>query len=252
MKKTMLWLLVICFTLAFTGASMATPWFEIGDAGALPGTAQVASLADPLTNIFGTLEDPADPFNNVFDVDMFRIHVFDPLAFSAMTVSDPGLNVADPQLFLFGLDGRGIYMNDDDESGLNGSQSLLPAGHPLGPVSAGLYFLAIGWWDNEPYSASGRMFEDLLGVAGPDMAAGGLDPVLSWDLNVFGRPDLPIAYEILLTGAGLETAIPEPATLLLVGAGLIGVLGRRPGHRNRRAGITPNGSDSPAETSRYR
>ncbi len=222
MKKTMLWLLVLCFTLAFAGASMATPWFEIGEAGSLPGTAQIVSgIADPLTSIFGSLEDPADPFNNLFDVDMFQIHIVDPLAFSARTVGSPGFNVDDPQLFLFGLDGRGIYMNDEGD-GL-GSQSLLPAGHPLGPVSAGLYYLAIGWWDNEPYSASGRIFEDLLTVAGPDFTAGGLDPVLFWDLNVTGRLDLPVAYEILLTGAG---SIPEPGTLLLLGVGLIGTLGR--------------------------
>jgi hypothetical protein len=230
MKKTLLWLLVFGFTVALSRPSAATVWLEIGDAGLLPGTAQNIDSPDLLDSILGNLGDGGP--DSIFDIDMFRIHIFDPLIFSAMTIDSP-FNVSDSQLFLFGEDGRGIYMNDDDESGLNGSQSLLPAGHPLGPISAGFYYLAIGWWDNEPFGAGGRIFEDSLGVSGPDFLAGGFDPVLLWDNNVSGRIDLPTSYQINLTGAGLDVQVPEPGTLVLFGLGLIAAARRLPSPRRR-------------------
>ena len=233
MKKILLLALAFCFTLAFSGPAMAITWTESGDAGQLAGTAQVISVADPLTQIFGNLGLSNIDSNSLLDVDMFLIYIFDPLNFSATTLDGANL-VSDPQLFLFGLDGRGIYMNDDADSGLLGSQSQLPAGNLLSPVSPGLYYLAIGWFDNEPFSEiNGRIFEDLFGTAGPDLFAGGLNPVYSWYNDVNGRIDLPILYQIDLTGAGFAP-IPEPGTLLLVGGGLFGMLGYK--LQRRRSG----------------
>ena len=219
MKKILFPAIALCFTISFSGAARASIWTETGDARDLPGTAQIINNAGPLTQIVGNLAGTYVE-DNIFDVDMFRINIFNPVKFSALTVEGVTL-VNDPQLFLFDWTGRGIYMNDDG-TGL-GSQSWLPAGGPLGPLTPGLYYLAIGWFDNEPFSElNGRIFEDLIGVAGPDLVAGGLDPVYSWNSDVTGRIDLPTGYQILLTGAG---QVPEPGTFFLFGGGIISLFG---------------------------
>jgi hypothetical protein len=105
-------------------------------------------------------------------------------------------------------------MNDDDPSGLNGSQSAL--GPLPGGFGAGMYFLAIGWFDNEPLSALGALIFDA--ITSPD-------PVASWNNDVLQRIDSPTAYQINL--AGTAAAVPEPATLTLTAFGLGAALVRR-------------------------
>jgi hypothetical protein len=184
-------------------------WVETGSAGDLPATAQPTVGAGSLDSILGNLIA-------IDEVDMFSIRITSPLAFSARTIEQIGFNIPDPQLFLFSFAGRGVYMSDDG----NGSQSVLPAAHPLGPSSAGFYYLAIGRFDNEPFSAGGRIFTNALAVNGPDPAAGGSLPITSWDRNVSGRIDFETFYEIQLTGAQFSN-IPEPGSLLLFTAGLV-------------------------------
>lgn len=198
-------------------ASYAGIWVEDGEAGRLLPSAQATAGAGGLDLIFGNL-------SGLFDVDLYLIAINDPVNFSAATVNAPGLYVPDPQLFLFTFAGLAVYMNDDDESGLNAAQSLLPAGHPFGPLTAGLYYLGIGWWDNEPFSAGGRMFADN-GTATAGPGVGGAQPLESWDDNVSGRIDLETFYEINLTGA--DFAVPEPSSLVLVGAALLGIALKR-------------------------
>jgi hypothetical protein len=193
---------VVCvFLLASTPA--AASFIEIGDAGHLTGTANMTDGAGPLTSILGNLMAP-DPSDSIFDVDMFGIFISDPAIFAASTVGSPGLNVEDPQLFLFTSAGVGVFMNDDDPEGLNGSQSAL-GGLPFGFLS-GLYYLAIGWWDNEPLSGGGDLIFDAL-----TSLAVSPDPVADWNSNVLPIPDAPTAYEINLTGTLPSTAVAEPA-----------------------------------------
>jgi hypothetical protein len=220
-------------------AGLADIWIEAGDAGRELATANV-TVGAVLDSIFGSLSAP-DPLDAAFDVDLYLINISDPLNFSASTVNAPGFYVSDPQLFLFSSAGLGVYMNDDDESGLNGSQSALPAGHPFGPVTAGLYYLGIGWFNNEPFSAGGPIFSSAspIGTNGPDVGLGGTDPLLGWDDNVLQRIDLETAYEIHLTGA--VAAVPEPATIAMVATVFAAFLvmlrrTRLPSHRRYTAG----------------
>jgi hypothetical protein len=196
----------IFIAVLYCSSLTASAWFEFDPAGRLPATAQNTSGAGSLDVILGELTD-------LTEVDMFWIRIADAMAFSASTVPDP-FTVADPELFLFDRLGKGVYANDD----ANGSQSELPAAHPLGPASAGLYLLAIGRFDNEPVSSSGFIFTQNAGVNGP--TAGGGSPITGWDDNVTGRIDLNTFYQISLTG-GEFANIPEPATLILSGAGLL-------------------------------
>jgi hypothetical protein len=197
----------------FASTPAAAGFIEVGDAGDLPGTALLTEGPGLLDALLGNLSS-ADPFEDALDIDMYGLYIADPAGFSASTVDSPGFNVSDPQLFLFTAGGIGVFMNDDDPSGLNGAQSALGA-LPLGFVP-GLYYLAIGWFDNEPVSALGALIFDAIVSA---------DPVADWDDNVLQVPDLPTAYQINLTGAA--AAVPEPAALSLAVLGLAGALMRR-------------------------
>jgi hypothetical protein len=225
--------LVLGGCLAAGAPAAATPFLEIGDAGDLPGTALLTDVNGQLDAIVGNLTAP-DPNDAVFDIDMYRLQITDPVAFTASTVGSPGLNVDDPQLFLFTSAGLGVFMNDDDPSGLNGAQSALGP-LPVG-FGAGFYFLAIGWFNNEPLSAFGALIFD---------AITSTDPVARWNNDVLQRIDSPTAYQINLTGT--VAAVPEPSTATLTALGLVAALRRRRRQRaERRNGVAPQSNGSPA------
>ena len=208
MKK----LIAICsiLTMAIAGSNALGAWTEIGDAGDLPGTAQVVTGIGPLDSISGALTGGSD-FG-----DMYQIYISDPLGFSAETVGSG----FDPQLFLFDLSGMGVYANDDGGTGL---ESLLPSAHAFSPTTPGLYYLAITDWNRDPYSAGGLIFPSspFSDVHGPTGVGGGA-PVTHWISSI----DSPGAYTIELTGA---TTIPAPGAILLgsIGVGFVSWLRRR-------------------------
>jgi len=186
------------------------------DAGDLPVTAQssegVAPFGTPLDAIVGSI------VSNI-DQDMYKIYIDDPAGFSAST--DNNGTDLDTLLFLFDEDGFGLLAVDD--GGANGT-SVIPAGSFTGP--AGVYHVAVSiYFDdfNSPTSFDGvdllEIFDsfDLDGAddpIGPNGLGASL-PIASWDIDA----DYTIgSYRIDLTGA---TVVPEPSTVLLLGAALV-------------------------------
>jgi hypothetical protein len=206
-KLTTIPALAVCLAIS-SHVRGAVIWLETG-AGRLPSTAEIVDTTEEVTSIFGNLME-------LTEVDMYGIFVSDPGSFSATTLGGV-LNIPDPQLFLFDSSGRGVYMNDNGDG--IGAQSHLEAGDPFGPTSPGLYYLAIGWFNNEPLSSLGNIFNEGSGTNGPD-PIGGAEPIESWNDDVVGRVDSPTAYEIRLTGVGPFSRTPEPSSLALLGAGL--------------------------------
>jgi hypothetical protein len=205
MKK----LISVCciLTVAIAGSNALGGWTEVGDAGDLPGTAQIVSGSGPLDTIFGVMN---------FDADMYQIYISDPAGFSAYAIG------VDPQLFLFDQSGMGVYANDD--GGISGLNAFLPAGNIYSPTTPGKYYLAISNFNLDAYSASGLIFpsspfNQVFGPTGP----GGGNPVSYWA----GGTGVGGEYTIELTGASY--VIPAPGAILLgsIGLGLVNWLRRR-------------------------
>jgi hypothetical protein len=185
-------------------------------AGPLPGSAQDLSSDLSLSGITGTLDFPDG-------VDMFKIDILYPANFSAFTVPVGAFGVPDPELFLFNASGLGVFENDDISA--SDTQSCLPSAdssNPCpssrggsGPLTPGIYYLAITRSANSPTSNSGPIFSPVLStdVVGPDLTAGGGDPITSWDNGVNAGSDFDLTqYSILIDDT------PEPATLPLLTA----------------------------------
>jgi Ca2+-binding RTX toxin-like protein len=182
--------LILCGLLAlalavFVPAASAVNVPEAGDAGDLPGTAQITLGVGPLTSITGTIASSTD-------ADMYLIFVSNPGTFSATTVGTPG-TLTDTQLFLFDSSGHGVIANDDCPG--DGLRSCLPGG----PGVTGLYYLAISSFDRDPVSAFGQIFPDspFTGIFGPS-GPGGCCSISGW--NSSGGTG---TYQINITGASL-------------------------------------------------
>jgi hypothetical protein len=192
------------------------------NAGPLPATAQDLTGTLP-TTIVGSITPGQDIYGGV---DMFKINITDWADFSAVTIGG-AFSIPDTELFLFDSTGAAVYGNDD--SGMDGAAftlSCLPSADSsnpclaprptgVGPMSSGIYYLAITSSantpldiDGNPIFASSLLSTDIVGAADGN-------PIASWDGGVFTAPDFDTDnFQIELTG------VPEPATCALFAAGL--------------------------------
>ena len=193
-------IIVVVLAVAPTFADTHT---EVGDAGGFRSNSQVAGTVpgNPLDSITGavSLGD---------DADMYAIWIGNPAAFSAST--DNAVRNFDTQLFLFDSAGLGLLSNDDGPTSL---ASELPAGSLSG--AAGLYYIAVSPYNNEPSSAGGAIFTNNIAGVNLPTDPGAVSPISMWSLTGGGGD-----YRIDLTG----TAIPLPAAVW-AGLALLGGIG---------------------------
>lgn len=210
--------------LFFAKSSYAATFTEIGDTGNIPSAAQVTTGVGDLTEIDGTLSPMAGDGQ-----DMYLIHIDGGATFSATTVG--GVVGFDSELFLFDINGKGVYSNDDVVG--YDAPATLPAGNALTPVTPGDYYLAITQCCSEPASLSGQIFpvsdtfndhnSDINGPTG----AGGASPIVGYS-GLY--EDIPGggSYRVFLTGAH-AAIVPEPEAfaLMLAGLGMVSLFAYR-------------------------
>lgn len=244
LKHAQLWLSSIAIAALMAGASAQT-WDETanggGDAGDLPASAQVVSgnPNDPLTKITGSI--------STTDIaDLYQIIICDPANFYAHT-GTTSETTFDTRLVLFDSQGKPLWTNDDHPTavsatppnGIGSLRSYIGGGAaaddyrssdtPYAAGSAtwglpgpGIYYLAISHWAVNPLNAAS---EDLFWDTSPyasiykPYAARANDVLAQWDGSSTSG-----TYTIHLQGACF---VPEPASMIALGAGLAGLLGLR-------------------------
>ncbi|GIV01890.1 MAG: hypothetical protein KatS3mg015_0720 [Fimbriimonadales bacterium] len=221
-------LVMTIFGLSLIAGANAFVWVESGDAPEFVGgnTAQLVIGSGGLTEIQGMFHSGAP------DADSYVIQITQPVSFEATTV---GGTTADTQLFLFRLDGMGVLHNDDgavtgdslrSRIGVNGGP-VMPANVPwttwaAGNLPAGLYVISVSQYNRDPLAGGGLIwnnspFNQQRTPDGPNAGS----PVDAWG----GGPNgTGITYSIFFQGAD---GVPEPATMLAIGAGLAALAARR-------------------------
>ncbi|BCW95854.1 MAG: DVUA0089 family protein [Fimbriimonadales bacterium] len=224
MKRATLWLSSIAIAALMASAGAQT-WDETtdggGDAGDLPASAQTTIGTGALNTITGTYD--------ASDADLFLIKIVDPQSFSAIYNASTNF---DTQIWLFDASGNGIAHNDDRSglglrSGLAGTDVFttgVNAGQTIASqlVAGGLYLLGVTRYNRDARDgANAAIFANspFSGIHSPQAGAG---PLASWVNSTVGNG----VYQIDLTGAEYA-AVPEPASMVALGAGLAGLLGLR-------------------------
>lgn len=140
----------------------------------------------PLDTIEGSLD--AD------DADLYRIHICEPMAFSATTV---GGSTVDTRLYLFALSGVGRAMSDDS---MGTQQSTLGSAFIM-ELAPGDYYLAVSVKGRDPLDLAGDALwnDEPAGVERAPDGPGASNGVWSWGGGGAGG-----SYTITLSGAHLD------------------------------------------------
>jgi hypothetical protein len=182
-----------------------------GDAGGMPGSANITIGNGSLTDIIGNLTD------NTLGADMYEIFISSPTTFSATVTGNGKDPIVNSALYLFDVNGVGEF-GDDDISPSN-SLSAIPVG-TTNSLAAGLYFILVVPSGHLPAHNNKLLFGDLTGTDTVTPAVNSL--VINNYLvtgNTISPADAGKGYDIELTGAEFAQ-VPEPAGFLLMGAGL--------------------------------
>jgi filamentous hemagglutinin family protein len=205
------------------------PFTEMGDAGQLPGTAQmVNSLISGAA--FDAISGNLSPES---DVDLYQLFLIEGQPFTASTVGSSDINT---QLFLFDSNGLGVSANNDSI----GFQSTVPLYQPFIPARSGIYYLGISSYPNRPLSSQGSIFDAVENPSG----SGARLPLMGWDerLGPTVRPNTG-AYTITLNRRSEGLQVQPGRTLALVGnqVRLEGGRLEAPGGRVELAGVGGSG-----------
>ena len=196
----------VCYGLSASVAHAININEDSPDAGELVGTAQNTLGLGQIESISGTLINLGTDAEPIDDIDLYKILITDPAAFSVTVAADLSID-NDAMLHLFDATGVQVLVNDDGGLGdlpqFNPGDLIDPPNHP------GMYFLAFSLFLTEP--------EDVVSVP-PTLRDG-------WYRDPIPRGQTG-PYTLSLTGVGVgkpPPTVPEPGMLALFGLGLVGM-----------------------------
>lgn len=196
--------LVSVFTLTL-GAQAQTTWSEFGDGGADAGDMPSAGYDLSALDLGAIVGE----FSFSGDVDIFKIRIVDPAAFSATTEIDPGTH-PDTRLSLFSADSLGLYFNDDSPGDTLGL-STLPS-DSLDLTQPGIYYLAVTMYEVKAIDEdSAQIFldpqdfgPDWYRIYGPNSSK----PLAGWFIEGDGGEPFG-TYRVSLTGTTTVLSVED-------------------------------------------
>jgi hypothetical protein len=182
-SRRVLSLLATLALLSLAPLAHAQTWGETGDAGDLPGTAQVTTGSGPLQTITGSL-----PLSD--DVDLYCVQLLaTPPAGTPIVELQCVVNMG-PNIWLFDAAGNGVAMNET----CSGGYKMLLA--PNGTMPPGNYYVGVSYYGRGAQSPGGDMWiPGLPNERTPD-GPGAPGPLTGWAGVVYQNPLNPYTIHL--------------------------------------------------------